>query len=185
VPISRRLSHVLSDGDGISLIAVVGTLDDARAAAEHGADALAVPHGIAGLRDSTSLPILWRGEPDWEQARETGADACVLFRDEPAPDDLELVVYAADDVAIEQALAIADPEIFMLGIPLGDTSHEAGLVATVLDLLQDVPAGKLAIAELIDATQEHVDELERAGVDAVLVAAHDVGRLAGDDPPEV
>ena len=39
----------------------------------------------------------------------------------------------------------------------------------VLDLLSDLPAGKLAIADLRDATQPQIDELERAGVDAVLV----------------
>ena len=33
-----------------------------------------------------------------------------------------------------------------------------------------MPAGKLAIAELHDATQEDVSELERSGVDAVLVS---------------
>jgi hypothetical protein len=39
----------------------------------------------------------------------------------------------------------------------------------VLDLLSDLPAGKLVIADLRDATQPQIDELERAGVDAVLV----------------
>jgi hypothetical protein len=39
----------------------------------------------------------------------------------------------------------------------------------VLDLLSDLPAGKLAIADLREATQVQIDELERAGVDAVLV----------------
>jgi hypothetical protein len=181
----RRLSRALSDGDGISLIAVVATLDEAAEATRLGADALAVTQAIHGLRDATSLPVLWRGEPDWERARSSGADACVLFRDEEAPDDLELVVYAGDDDAIERALEHADPEIFMLGIPLGESSHDVGLVASVLDLLPDVPAGKLAIAELLEPTQAHVDELERAGVDAVVVSGRDVGRLAGDEPPEV
>ena len=39
----------------------------------------------------------------------------------------------------------------------------------VLELLSGVPAGKLAIAELADVTREQIAELERAGVDAVLV----------------
>jgi indole-3-glycerol phosphate synthase len=39
----------------------------------------------------------------------------------------------------------------------------------VLDLLSDIPAGKLAIADVGGATQEQIDELERAGVDAVVV----------------
>lgn len=182
---ARRLSQALSDGEGISLIAFVGTVEDAVAAAEHGADALAVADDVPGLRDATTLPILWRGAPDWERAQQSGADAFVLFRDQQGPDGAELVVYASDDEAIETALEHADPEIFMLGLPLGETSHAAGLVETVLDLLPDVPAGKLAIAELVEATREHVDELERAGVDAVLVSGRDVGRLVGDEPPEV
>ena len=55
----------------------------------------------------------------------------------------------------------------------------------LLELLHDVPAGKLAIAELHDATAEDVAELERAGVDGVLVAAGSVAGLVGAEPPEV
>ena len=54
----------------------------------------------------------------------------------------------------------------------------------VLELLPDVPAGKLAIAELVDASREDVEELERAGIDAVLVAG-DVEALVGDGVPDV
>ena len=39
----------------------------------------------------------------------------------------------------------------------------------VLDLLSDLPAGKLAIADVGDVTEEQLVELERAGVDAVFV----------------
>ena len=49
-------------------------------------------------------------------------------------------------------------------------------LTVLLELLHDVPAGKLAIAELHDATPEDVSELERSGVDAVLVVA---GRSRG------
>ena len=55
----------------------------------------------------------------------------------------------------------------------------------LLDLLPDVPAGKLAIAELPRPSRDDVDELERAGVDAVLVGAGDVGGLVDEPPPEV
>ena len=55
----------------------------------------------------------------------------------------------------------------------------------LLGLLHDVPAGKLAIAELHDATAEDVAELERSGVDAVLVAPADVAGLVPADPPDV
>ena len=48
-----------------------------------------------------------------------------------------------------------------------------------LELLHDVPAGKLAIAELEAATRADLLALERAGVDAILVAASRVAGLAG------
>ena len=44
---------------------------------------------------------------------------------------------------------------------------------------------KLAIAELPDASEHEVAELERAGVDAVLVAAGDVAALVPAEPPDV
>jgi indole-3-glycerol phosphate synthase len=49
----------------------------------------------------------------------------------------------------------------------------------VLELLPDVPAGKLAIADAAGASAEQVAELERAGFDAVIVAAGDLAGLAG------
>jgi indole-3-glycerol phosphate synthase len=57
----------------------------------------------------------------------------------------------------------------------------------VLDLLPDVPAGKLAIAELLRASRDEVAELARAGVDAVLVGsgAGDLRRLVDEPPADV
>jgi indole-3-glycerol phosphate synthase len=55
----------------------------------------------------------------------------------------------------------------------------------VLELLGEVPAGKLAIADLAVTTEDEVHELERAGVDAVIVHAADLSPLVGDAPPEV
>ena len=49
----------------------------------------------------------------------------------------------------------------------------------MLELLPDVPAGKLAIAELGATTRDEVVSLERAGIDAVLVAGGDVAHLVG------
>jgi indole-3-glycerol phosphate synthase len=75
-----------------------------------------------------------------------------------------------------------DPEIVLL---TADTAEEAqSPLDRVLELLPDVPAGKLAIAELVDASREDVEELERAGIDAVLVAG-DVEALVGDGVPDV
>ena len=56
---------------------------------------------------------------------------------------------------------------------------------SVLDLLPDIPAGKLAIADVEVTTQDEIAELERAGVDAVIVATHNLAGLVRAAPPEV
>ena len=76
-----------------------------------------------------------------------------------AAPDVELAVRVRDEEQLEQALEELDPELLVL----------AGTLEAVLDLLPDVPAGKLAIAELPAPSEEDIEELERAGVDAVIV----------------
>ena len=66
-----------------------------------------------------------------------------------------------------------------------DPDSDEDALETLLALLHDVPAGKLAIAELRDASSDDVAELERAGVDAVLVTSGDVAALVPAEPPEV
>jgi len=77
----------------------------------------------------------------------------------PAAPDAELVVRVRDEEQLERALEELDPELLVL----------AGTLEAVLGLLPDVPAGKLAIAELPALSEDDVEELERAGVDAVIV----------------
>ena len=79
---------------------------------------------------------------------------------------LDCVVEVRDEEQLELVLEELDPEILLL---TGDESESA------LSLLPDVPAGKLAIADGRGASSGEIAELERAGVDAVLV---------GDAPPE-
>ena len=76
-----------------------------------------------------------------------------------------------------------DPEIFLLS-PKSEENGDDPL-EWVLDLLPDLPAGKLAIADLDVTSREEVAELERAGVDAVIVGTRDIAGLAGAAPPEV
>ena len=73
----------------------------------------------------------------------------------------------SESTDLERALHYFDPEVFLLSV--GEEADEDPLTV-LLGLLHDVPAGKLAIAELPDATPEDVSELERSGVDAVLVS---------------
>jgi hypothetical protein len=179
---ARRLSQAISEGDGISVIVHVVSLDEAREAMHQGAEALAFSHEIPGLRDETNLPLLWRGEADWVAARRAGADAGVVYGAEGPAAELEPVRYVSDEDLLVTALEEADPEIFLIGLP--DAGVDEAL-HRVLDLLPDVPAGKLAIADLPFTSRDEVEQLERAGVDAVLVAAGDVAHLVGDAPPEV
>ena len=87
-----------------------------------------------------------------------------------------------DDEELERALEHVDPEIVLLTAERAE--DEQAPLDRLLELLPDVPAGKLAIAELADASREDVEELERAGVDAVLVTG-DVEALVGDAVPDV
>lgn len=192
---SRRLSQAISEGDGISIIASVGDAAGARTAEEQGADGVALIGGRLSAPLDTDLPVLFRGRV--EDAAGVAADACLLDLDEVGDDEeelqriadaarqlgLELVVSVTDDDELEIALEILDPEVFLLSPKRGDDEEEA--LEHVLDLLPDIPAGKLAIASLAFAGREQLVALERAGFDAVLVGDGDVAGLAVGEPPEV
>lgn len=163
--------------------------DAARRAEESGAEGVVVQDVGADVRAQTLLPLLAYGpEPD----DATAADAVVLTaaNEESLPAraercealGLEVVVRVRDDEELGHALDRVDPEIVLLVADSAD--EEQSPLDRVLELLPDVPAGKLAIAELVDASREDVEELERAGVDAVLVTG-DVEALVGDGVPDV
>ncbi len=175
----RRLSQRISEGDGISIIVHVGDAGAARAAEAQGAEAVAVTTAIDGIRDATSLPLLWLGA-----GRPSDADAvCIRPEDEHGHAHLEAVVDVRDEEELELALERLDPEIFLLNAEHGDDDVDP--LDAVLELLPDVPAGKLAIAQVAVSTREEVLALERAGVDAVLVESGNVGVLVGDQPLDV
>jgi hypothetical protein len=191
----RRFSQAVSEGDGISLIASVSGPDDAARVEEQGAEAVLVAAADDGalrqIREATSLPVLlaWPGEP---LAPPPEADACLLDLGEDLEslaqlsgtlsEACELAFRIDDEERLASALEELDPEIFVLAAP--DAGGEEAL-ERVLDLLPDVPAGKLAIAELSGSSRDDVGALERAGFDGVIVDARSVADLVGDSPPEV
>jgi indole-3-glycerol phosphate synthase len=193
---ARRFSHAISEGDGISVIVAVADAPAARAAESQRAEALAVDGDPAPIREATALPILWRSDAPVERASEN-ADACLLVFESLDDDDgrfedlhrratalgLDCVVDIRNEEELEEALERADPEIFLLSPrdPEGDDTP----IERVLDLLASVPAGKLAIADLPLTTPEEIRELERAGMDAVIVSAQDIADLVGGPPPTV
>jgi hypothetical protein len=188
----RRFSQAISEGDGISLIVEVSAPDDARRVEGDGAEAVLVWSGregeLAAIRAATSLPILFRWDGEHAESID-GADACIVDTGDrewlervhvELGDRFELALRIREAEHIESALEDFDPELFVLAAPDEDDALEH-----VLDLLPDVPAGKLAIAELPISRRDEVAELERAGVDAVIVGGANVSELAGDAPPPV
>jgi len=193
---SRRFSQAISEGDGISIVVPVTDPGDARQAEDEGAEAIAIHGAVVDVREATSLPLLWRPHGSPEQARAADADACVIAFAELAGENgelenayaavlelgLECAVEVRNDEELEAALERVDPEIFLLAA--GDGGDE-GPLERALDLLQDVPAGKLAIAELPVSGRDEVTELERAGMDAVIVPGGNVAELVGGNHPDV
>jgi indole-3-glycerol phosphate synthase len=188
-------SHAIAEGDGISVIAAVEDAEAARAAETQRAEALVVARDPGSLREATALPVLWRAEASLEDAARV-ADAVILTLSEEEGQEireqqrhqqaielgLDCVVEVRSEEELERALEILEPEIFLL-VPEPDAPD--GPLEAVLELLAEVPAGKLAIADLAVTTEDEVQELERAGCDAVIVHAEDVSPLVGDAVPEV
>lgn len=192
----RRFSQAISEGAEISFIAQVESPDEARTAEAQGAEAVLVHDARGGalrtIREATSLPILvfFDGEPVEAIA---GADACILdatreseqdwLRDShwDLADEFEWVPRVEDEDQLRFVLDELEPEIVLLAVP--ESRHDT--LEHVLGLLSDVPAGKLAVAEARVQSREEVAELERAGIDAVIVRSADVPALAGAAPPQL
>jgi indole-3-glycerol phosphate synthase len=188
----RRLSQAISEGDGISVLVEVRDGAGARAAEAQGAEGIVLraAAAAAGVREATQLPILLYGvEPRGPDAdafvvevshEEESLETAVEGAEELG---LECVVKVRDEDDLARALERVDPEILLLSAE--EAGDDEGHLDRLLDLLPDIPAGKLAIAELEWASRDDVEELERAGVDAVLVTGGDIGPLVGEQPPEV
>jgi indole-3-glycerol phosphate synthase len=142
-----------------------GSLDDLR-------EALAV----------TELPILRKDfivDPyQLYESAAVGADAILLIVAALEPDDLyELLREARDldldalvEVHDERELEVAlDVEADVLGLNNRDLTDFTVDIERTYELLSDVPAGKTVVAESGFTSREELDELERVGVDAVLI----------------
>ena len=142
-----------------------GSLDDLRAA-----------------RAVTELPVLRKDfivDPyQLYESAAAGADAILLIVAALEPEalyellreagalDLDALVEVHDERELEVAL---DVEADVLGInnrDLGDFSVD---IERTYELLSDVPAGKTVVSESGYSTRDELDELERVGVDAVLI----------------
>jgi indole-3-glycerol phosphate synthase len=142
-----------------------GSLDDLRAA-----------------RAVSDLPVLRKDfivdRYQLYESAAAGADAILLIVAALDPDDLyellrearALDLDALVEVHGERELEVAlDVEADILGInnrDLGDFSVD---VERTYELLSDVPAGKTVVSESGFSTRDQLDDLERVGVDAVLI----------------
>jgi indole-3-glycerol phosphate synthase len=178
-----RFSQAISEGDGISVVPVldgdVGGL--AALAEERGAEAVAVEGlNLELARGASALPIIAR-HPDPRAALDSGADACILVFEAVAHEGqrleesyalarelgLDCAIQVRDEEELERVLERVDPDLVLIS----EREPEAGKedLERTLDLLADVPVGKLVISEARIVVREQVVALERAGVDAVLV----------------
>ena len=142
-----------------------GSLDDLRAA-----------------RAATSLPVLRKDfivDPyQLYEAAAAGADAILLIvaaleeddlatlLQEAGALDLDALVEVHDEKELETALEV---EADVLGINNRDLTDFSVDIERTYDLLSDVPAGKTVVSESGFRTRDQLDELERVGVDAVLI----------------
>ena len=112
------------------------------------------------------------------EAKAAGADAVLLvvgslpleelaqLHGEARALDLDALVEVHDHADLEAALGI-DADV--IGINNRDLVDFTVDLTRTFDLLVDVPAGKTVVSESGIASRDEIDELERVGVDAVLV----------------
>ncbi len=93
-------------------------------------------------------------------------DLTVLYR-EALGLDLDVLVEVHDEDELERALEVVDADV--IGINNRDLTDFSVDVERTYELLSDVPAGKTVVSESGFHTREQLDDLERVGVDAVLI----------------
>ena len=182
-----RFSQAISEGDGISVVPVLeGEVAELAALAEEaGAEAIAVSLRDAGAaRAATSLPLVvggLRSSRDIDGLVQAGVDGCIFVYDSDAGEGqlLDELYPAVDAVGIDCAVEVReaedlaeileqfDPEIVVCASSHQNDEEE---LEHMLDLMVDVPAGKLVVARpRRPVDRDQIVALERAGVDAALV----------------
>jgi indole-3-glycerol phosphate synthase len=133
-------------------------------------------------RAATELPVLRKDfVVDAYQIVESaaaGADAILLIVAALEPDallelyrearalDLDVLVEVHDEDELEIALGV---EAEVIGINNRDLDDFTVDIERTYELLSDVPAGKTVVSESGFTTRDELDELDRVGVDAVLI----------------
>jgi indole-3-glycerol phosphate synthase len=160
--------------------------------AEHGAACLSVLTDVQFFQGATAyleaaraacdLPVIRKDfivDPyQVYEAAAAGADAILLIVAALHPEDLAVLHREARDLDLDVLVEIHDEEELdvalevdadLLGINNRDLTDFSVDLQRTYDLLADVPAGKMVVSESGIASREQLEELERVGVDAVLV----------------
>jgi indole-3-glycerol phosphate synthase len=137
---------------------------------------------LSAARAATGLPVLRKDfivDPyQVYEAAAAGADAILLIVAALHPDDLAVLHREARSLDLDVLVEIHDEEELdtalevdadLLGINNRDLTDFSVDLQRTYDLLADVPAGKMVVSESGIASREQLEELERVGVDAVLV----------------
>jgi indole-3-glycerol phosphate synthase len=103
-------------------------------------------------------------------------DSLSALYDEARELDLDVVVEVHKEPELETALAVGAEVIGINNRNLDDFSVD---VQTTYELITDVPAGNTVVSESGIADRATLDELERVGVDAVLIGE---ALMRADDP---
>ena len=93
-------------------------------------------------------------------------DALRSLRQEARAIDLDCLVEVHDEAELERALEAGAEVIGINNRNLDDMSVD---IATTFELMPDVPAGKTVVAESGISGRAELEELDRVGVDAVLI----------------
>ena len=144
-------------------------------------------------RAASSLPILRKDfivDPyQLYESAAAGADAILLIvaaleGDElaelfaqAAELDLDVLVEVHDEAELQCALEVIDADV--IGINNRDLADFSVDVERTFELLHDIPAGKTVISESGFHSRSQLDDLERVGVDGVLVGE---SLMRADDP---
>jgi indole-3-glycerol phosphate synthase len=94
-------------------------------------------------------------------------DDLALLHREALGLDLDVLVEVHDEDELERALEVVDADV--IGINNRDLADFTVDIERTYELLSDVPAGKTVVSESGFHTREQLDDLERVGVDAVLI----------------
>jgi indole-3-glycerol phosphate synthase len=146
---------------------------------------------LRAARAACDLPILRKDfivDPyQLYEAAVNGADAVLLIAraldderlrglyEEARGLDLDCLVEVHDAEELQRAL---DLDADVVGINNRDLDRGTVDIATTYELMPDVPAGKTVVAESGISARSELEELERVGVDAVLIGEALMG--AGD-----